>query len=136
MLLAFSQLTATYDARRDSCNILAIAAPTFLAAYIFSRQPTVVERMWTFSEYLETFALVPQYIVCYKSSRLPTPVIFYILALGGYRVLYVCNWIYKRSQWHSSYTDYTSWASGGIECLLWADFAFRLFRRQVCCCGG
>jgi ER lumen protein retaining receptor len=130
MLVGFTQFVNTYDARRDSCNILAVAAPTFVAAYVFSRQPTFVERMWTFSEYLETFALVPQYIVCYKSSKLPTPVIFYILAPGGYRVLYVMNWIYKRSQWHGMYTDYTSWISGGVECILFFDFVTRLFRQN------
>jgi hypothetical protein len=130
MLLGFYAFATSYDQRRDSCNILAVAAPTFVAAYMFSRQPTFVERMWTFSEYLETFALVPQYIVCYKSSKLPTAVIFYILALGGYRVLYVMNWIYKRSQWHSMYTDYTSWISGGVECILFFDFCTRLFRQN------
>lgn len=136
MLIAFVLFRDTYDAKGDSCNLVAILMPTAIAAYLFSREPTFVETMWTLSEYLETFALVPQYILCYKTELVGPRTALYVLAVGGYRVLYVCNWIYKRSKWHSSYTDYTSWASGGIECLLWADFAFRLFRRQVCFCGG
>lgn len=130
MLVCFQRFGNTYDARADSCNVVAIVCPTMLAAFFFSRLPEFVERMWTFSEYLETFALVPQYIVCYKSQKMPAAVIWYVLCLGGYRCLYVMNWLYKRFEWASMYTDYTSWVSGGVECLLFFDFVVRLFKRN------
>jgi len=130
MLVAFSRLWSTYDYGADSCNILAIVLPCGIAAHVMASTSGFKEEMWTFSEFIEPFALVPQYIVCYKASRVRPAAIIYVLAVGGYRVLYVMNWIYKRYKWHAAYHDYTSWAGGVLECIMWLDFVIRISQRK------
>lgn len=130
MLVAFAVLHRTYDVSADSCNLLALVVPTAVVAHMASHGLGFREEMWTFSEFLEPFALVPQYILCYRASRVRPVAVLYVLAVGGYRVLYVCNWIYKRMNWHAAYHDYTSWLGGGIECVLFFDFVWRISQRR------
>merc|ERR1719210_2809076 len=63
-------------------------------------------------------------------TRVRVASVLYVLAVGGYRFLYVCNWIYKRYKWHESYHDYTSWCGGVLECILFVDFVMRISRRR------
>jgi len=129
MLVAFTLYPTTYDVASDSCNIVAVLVPTAVAAFLMSEGSGLQEELWTWSEFLEPFALVPQYIMCYRVKSIRPVTILYTLAVGGYRVLYVCNWIYKRFKWHSAYHDYTSWIGGSVECLLFADFVLRIAKR-------
>jgi len=48
-------------------------------------------------------------------------VLFYIMALGGYRVFYAFNWMYKVAM-DPTYSDPQSWLSGIIEILFFSDF--------------
>jgi len=130
MLCCFVLFQHTYDAASDSCNLVAILVPTALAAWLTAEGSGFKEEAWTWSEFLEPFALVPQYIVCYRATSLRPVTVLYVLAVGGYRVLYVFNWIYKRSRWHTAYHDYTSWLGGAIECALFFDFVFRLVLKR------
>lgn len=130
MLLAFQRMWSTYDAMADSCNLMAILIPGAIVTHVTARKAGWVEEFWTFSEFLEPFALVPQYIVCYKASRVRPAAILYVLAVGGYRVLYAMNWIYKRYKLHAAYTDYVSWCGGALECVLWLDFVVRISQRK------
>mmetsp|Transcript_51624 Transcript_51624/g.122861 ORF Transcript_51624/g.122861 Transcript_51624/m.122861 type:complete len:300 (-) Transcript_51624:125-1024(-) len=129
MLLLFWHLHKTYDAVADSCNIVAIVVPLAITAHLTSSSSGLEEELWTFSEYLEPFALIPQYIMCHKAAVLRPETLAYVLAVGGYRALYVCNWLYKRSKLHSAYHDYTSWVGGLLECIFFADFVVRILRR-------
>lgn len=130
MLTAFFLFEKTYEADADSSNLLAILVPIFVAAYIMSEGTGLEKEMWTLSEFVEPFALVPQYIMCYRAKNIRFVTIVYVMAVGGYRVMYVCNWIYKRYTWHTAYHDYTSWMGGALECLLFIDFVLRIARRR------
>eukprot|EP00443_Scrippsiella_acuminata_P057823 CAMPEP_0115502568 /NCGR_PEP_ID=MMETSP0271-20121206/69016_1 /TAXON_ID=71861 /ORGANISM="Scrippsiella trochoidea, Strain CCMP3099" /LENGTH=264 /DNA_ID=CAMNT_0002931609 /DNA_START=182 /DNA_END=972 /DNA_ORIENTATION=+ len=130
MLYAFSHFHTTYDASTDSCNLVAIYLPTALVAYVSSAGTGFRQEMWAYSEFLEPLAMVPQYIVCYRAPRVRPAAVFYVLAVGGYRALYVCNWIYKRYKWHAAYHDYISWFGGALECILFFDFVVRISQRK------
>mmetsp|Transcript_24053 Transcript_24053/g.67552 ORF Transcript_24053/g.67552 Transcript_24053/m.67552 type:complete len:298 (+) Transcript_24053:74-967(+) len=130
MILSFTWFPHTYNANADSCNLLAILIPALVVAYLTSHGTGSLEEMWTLSEFVEPFALVPQYIVCYRWSTLRPAAVVYVLALGGYRLFYVCNWIYKRYMWHSAYVDYVSWCGGLLECVIFIDFVLRISKRQ------
>lgn len=130
MLGAFAWLHETYDFSADSCNLVAIVAPTAAFAYVTSNGTGFQKEMWTFSEFLEPLALLPQYIVCYRSIRIRPAAVLYVLCVGGYRVFYVLNWIYKRAKWHGQYHDYTSWFGGLVECVLFFDFLIRISQRR------
>lgn len=128
MITSFSWLHESYDTAADSCNVVAILVPVAIAAFFASGGSPLTEELWTFSEFLEPFALLPQYIMCYR-GRMRSISIIYILCVGGYRVLYVFNWIYKRWMWASAYHDYTSWLGGTVECLLFFDFVLRIAKK-------
>lgn len=130
MLFAFGKLKDTYDTSVDSCNLLAIYLPTALVAYLSSAGTSLQRELWAYSEFLEPLALVPQYIMCYRVATVRPVVILYVLAVGGYRLLYVCNWIYKRYKWHGQYHDYISWFGGVLESVLFFDFVFRISQRK------
>mmetsp|Transcript_87610 Transcript_87610/g.252994 ORF Transcript_87610/g.252994 Transcript_87610/m.252994 type:complete len:291 (-) Transcript_87610:96-968(-) len=130
MLAGFAQMQDTHLASADSCNILAILLPTAVLALMSSTGLGLREELWAYSEYLEPLALVPQYIMCYRAPRVRPAAVLYVLCLGGYRCLYVCNWIYKRSKWHQAYHDYISWSGGLLECILFCDFVFRISQRR------
>lgn len=130
MLLSFTSFQHSYDVNADSCNIVAILVPTFIAAFLMAEGAGLQEELWTWSEFLEPFALVPQYIMCYRAKSIRRAALYYVLCVGGYRCLYVCNWIYKRAKWHSAYHDYTSWIGGGVECVLFIDFVLRIAKRS------
>mmetsp|Transcript_17616 Transcript_17616/g.41838 ORF Transcript_17616/g.41838 Transcript_17616/m.41838 type:complete len:293 (+) Transcript_17616:83-961(+) len=130
MLWLFHKLHHTYEASADSCNLLALIVPAAVLALLSAGGDGLREEAWTFSELLEPLALIPQYIVCYRASRVRPAAVIYTLAVGGYRTLYVCNWIYKRYVWHGAYHDYTSWIGGALECIIFADFLIRISQRR------
>lgn len=130
MLCAFHRFRDTYEAAADSCNLFAILGPVAVTAFLTSSNLGWQKELWTLSEFVEPFALVPQYIMCYRAKNVRFVTIVYVMAVGGYRVLYIGNWIYKRYTWHAAYHDYTSWLGGVLECILFFDFMFRIARRR------
>lgn len=129
-VFAFNLFHHTYDVAADSCNLVAILVPTAIAAFVTASSEGLQQELWTWSEFIEPFALVPQYIVLYRAKEVRRITLLYVAAVGGYRLLYVCNWIYKRYTWHGAYHDYTSWLGGGVECVLFFDFLFRIMQRR------
>merc|ERR1719409_2186675 len=65
--------------------------------------------------------MVPQYIFCYRSGPWDWGQSLYVISLGGYRVFYAFNWIYKKIQM-PHYSDIQSWIGGIIEIIFFVDF--------------
>merc|ERR1712060_628208 len=63
------------------------------------------------------------YIFCYreKVSGRDWGTSLYVCCLGGYRVFYALNWIYKKIQM-PHYSDIQSWIGGIIEIMFFIDF--------------
>mmetsp|Transcript_100539 Transcript_100539/g.181469 ORF Transcript_100539/g.181469 Transcript_100539/m.181469 type:complete len:322 (+) Transcript_100539:57-1022(+) len=118
----FIKLESTYERQKDTCSLAVILLPCCTAAVLLSSEYSVIEMLWTFSQFCEGFAMVPQYIFCYrdKSAR-DIGVSMYVLSLGSYRVFYAANWIYKKVQM-PHYSDMQSWTGGVIEILFFADY--------------
>ena len=53
------------------------------------------EACWAFSEYLEAVAIFPQIWVMHKNKSAENITAWYLISLGAYRALYVCNWVYR-----------------------------------------
>merc|ERR1719401_2426062 len=71
---------------------------------------------------IEGFAMVPQYIFCYREKgQRDWGADLYVISLGSYRVFYAINWIYKKIQM-PNYSDFQSWLGGIIEIMLFVDF--------------
>jgi len=122
VLVLFHQLDATYERRLDTCRLGVIIAPCAFVAVLLTNEYSILEILWTFSEFIEGFAMVPQYIFCYR-ERLAKDwgSSLFVISLGGYRVFYALNWIYKKIQM-PHYSDIQSWIGGIIEILFFIDF--------------
>jgi len=118
------------DSAADSCSLCAIILGVGVLADVSTIGSSLRSQLWTFSEFLEPLALVPQYIVCYKAKELRPAVGAYIAAVGGYRVLYIGNWVLKRYCWHGAYSDYSSWLSGLMETVFFFDFMVSVARQR------
>lgn len=85
--------------------------------------------LWTFSEILESVCVVPQLLLL-RQTTVPTVIdSFYLVTLGGYRLLYVLNWIYRAAT-EDPYSDPTSWVWGSLQTALIADFVWVYYTRQ------
>jgi len=127
VLLIFWKLHHTYERQKDTCSLAVILVPCFTASILLSNEISFMEMLWTFSQFLEGFAMVPQYIFCYR-DRLARDVgvSLYVMSLGGYRVFYAANWIYKKIQM-PHYSDIQSWIGGVIEICFFTDYILSRF---------
>merc|ERR1719401_3411315 len=122
VLVLFYKFDATYERRHDTCNLTVVLVPCAIAALLLTSQYSMLEVLWTFSEFVEGFAMVPQYIFCYREQRgKDWGTSLYVISLGGYRVFYAFNWIYKKIQM-PHYSDVQSWIGGIIEIIFFIDF--------------
>lgn len=122
VLLVFLKCDSSYEKSKDTCSLLVIFLPCTTAATLLANEHTVLEICWTFSQFLAGFAMVPQYIFCYRDRGAKDwGVSFYVLSLGGYRVFYALNWIYKKVMM-PQYYDIHSWIGGALEIIFFIDF--------------
>jgi ER lumen protein retaining receptor len=130
IVLTMRRWAASIETNKDTCSYLGVLVPCVVAAMISilttSQAKTVTLFFWNFSEFLEGFAMLPQYIFSYRQDvenrRSDKGVFVFILLVGSYRVFYAVNWIYKKIMLGSAYTDSVSWIGGIIEILLFVDF--------------
>lgn len=127
-LFAFYAWYETYEIHKDTCHIVAIILGCFVAAVIISPTFTALEVFWSFSQFLEGFALVPQYIFCYRDpdTKDRSRQIF-VMSIGLYRVFYALNWIYKKAN-VPAYNDIQSWIGGIFEILFFVDYCMSQFK--------
>lgn len=122
ILACFFALDQTYQRVHDTCNLSVIVLPCITAALLLTNEYSILEILWTFSEFVEGFAMVPQYIFCYREKgQKDWGAGLYVISLGSYRVFYALNWIYKKFQM-PHYSDLQSWIGGVIEILFFIDF--------------
>lgn len=122
ILACFYVMDQSYQRVNDTCNLSVILLPCITAALLLTNEYSILEILWTFSEFVEGFAMVPQYIFCYREKGARDwGAGFYVICLGSYRVFYALNWIYKKYQM-PHYSDMQSWIGGVIEILFWIDF--------------
>jgi len=122
ILACFFALDKTYQRCNDTCNISVIIVPCITAALLLTNEYSALEILWTFSEFIEGFAMVPQYIFCYREKGARDwGAGLYVMTLGSYRVFYALNWIYKKIQM-PHYSDMQSWIGGIIEIIFFFDF--------------
>jgi len=126
VLYVFWQLDKTYERQKDTCSLAVIFGPCCMASVLLANEYSVLELLWAFSQFLEGFAMVPQYIFCYRDrGAKDLGVTLYVICLGGYRVFYAANWIYKKVQM-PQYSDIQSWTGGIIEISFFCDYVLSM----------
>lgn len=127
VLAIFQKYQNTYERQKDTCSLAVIFVPCFTASILLANEISALEMLWTFSQFLEGFAMVPQYIFCYRDRMAKDVLVsIYVMSLGGYRVFYAANWIYKKVQM-PHYSDIQSWIGGVIEITFFSDYLLSRF---------
>lgn len=123
-----------YEEHKDTCNIYFLLVPCFLIALITTAETSFTEVMWTWSQYLEAAAMIPQYVFIYRHNKKEirnervTGVDVYIFMLGGYRGCYAMNWLYKELV---GYTVLSQSVFGGLlQITLFVDFLSYLVTKK------
>ena len=86
--------------------------------------------LWTFSEILESVAVLPQLLLL-RQTTVPTVIdSYYLICLGSYRALYILNWITRAADPNERHFDPISVIFGVIQTALYIDFAWVYWTRQ------
>lgn len=117
----------SYDHAHDSflhwqyavapCAVLAVIS-SFIQGFDF------MELFWLFSIYLEALAIVPQLITLQRYREVENLTGHYVFFLGGYRALYILNWVYR--SYHEAYYkhNWIVYCCGIVQTLLYVDFFY------------
>ncbi|RKO97508.1 hypothetical protein CXG81DRAFT_20445 [Caulochytrium protostelioides] len=122
-------LNATWDREADRFPILYLIVPAAVLSLLFHYDWSLFELLWTFSEYLEAGAILPQLLLLQRTGEASTLTSHYIMALGAYRGFYIINWIYRFVV--EGHFDPISAISGIIQTGLYADFFYIYFKKVV-----
>ncbi|KAJ2065371.1 endoplasmic reticulum retention protein [Coemansia aciculifera] len=128
VFLMMSPLKPTYDKALDTLRIEYLVAGAAAFALLFPHKYTVLEVLWSFSIYLEAVAIMPQLLQMTRTGEADNITSHYVFALGGYRALYIVNWIY-RYYTEDNYSDYIAWVAGVVQTVLYGDFFYIYFTR-------
>ena len=116
-------VSQTYDAAQDTFRVMSLACPCMFLALIINHDFSVTEVLWTFSIYLEAVAILPQLVLLQRTKNVDTLTGNYVFLLGGYRTLYLFNWIY-RILTEPGYRQWIVWISGTIQSAIYCDFFY------------
>ncbi|KAF9196271.1 endoplasmic reticulum retention protein [Haplosporangium sp. Z 27] len=120
---------ATNDPRLDTFQVQYIVAGAAVLSLIANYAFTFQEVFWTFSVYLEAVAILPQLFMLTKTGEAEVITTHYLFALGGYRALYLVNWIYR--YYTEQYVDWIVWVAGTVQTGLYCDFFYIYFTKVL-----
>lgn len=116
---------ATYDRENDTFRIRYLVVPCVILAVLLHGKPrinVVVELMWTFSQYLEAVAILPQIFLLEYTERYDALTSHYLFCLGAYRVVYMLHWYLQYAG--KGKVKWISVVSGLVQSLLYVDFFY------------
>jgi len=113
----------TYDKEQDTFRVIFLIMPCLILALVINHDFTIPEILWTFSIYLEAVAILPQLVLLQRTKNVDTLTGNYVFLLGGYRALYLLNWIYRFFT-ESGYRQWIVWCSGVVQTAIYCDFFY------------
>ncbi|CDF40477.1 ER lumen protein retaining receptor [Chondrus crispus] len=113
----------TYDKVHDTFRIQYLIAAAAVLALIFHLRLTVFEILWAFSVFLESVAILPQLFLLQETGEVENITSHYIFCLGGYRTLYIFNWVWRYFTEHRR-NQWLAWGCGTVQTLIYADFFY------------
>lgn len=120
---------ATYDTDNDTFPLYILIVPSVIMGLIFTDDYTIFELLWTFSIFLESVAIMPQLFLLIKKGGAEAITSHYVFLLGGYRVLYILNWVFR--YFSEGYSPYNAWLAGLIQTVLYADFFYMYIKKVM-----
>merc|ERR1712216_608509 len=120
-------VSQTYDREQDTFRVVFLVGPSMLLAMLINHEFSFTEVLWTFSIYLEAVAILPQLVLLQRAKNVDTLTGNYVFALGGYRALYLVNWVY-RYMTEPGYKQWIVWVSGAVQTAIYCDFFYYYLR--------
>jgi len=125
---------ASYDHKNDTFRVRYLVIPCIVLSLLF--HPGVahsrwepLEILWSFSEFLEAVAILPQLFLLQRTGVAETLTSHYLFALGGYRFCYILNWIYRYTV--EGKVNVISWICGSIQTVLYGDFFYHYLTKVI-----
>ncbi|KAJ6837263.1 ER lumen protein-retaining receptor [Iris pallida] len=118
----------SYDKDLDTFRHYVLILCCLILALATNELFNIMEITWTFSQFLEAFAILPQLVLLQRTNNTHILTWQYVLLLGIYRPLYIANWIYKYftnpffMSWLSSL--WKSYVSGVIQTVIYGVFCY------------
>lgn len=129
-LMKFKQpICSTYRSETDDrFPVMYLIGPCAVLALIFIDFYEFAEYLWTFSIYLEAVAILPQLMYVHEYAKndggfVENLTSHYVFLLGGYRFMYLINWIY-RVMTEVGYRHWLVWIAGLVQTFIYCDFFF------------
>jgi ER lumen protein retaining receptor len=119
----------TWDPNTDSFPLVYVLVPCAILSLLINAEFQFMEILWAFSIYLEAVALLPQLFLLSKTGEAETITAHYVAALGGYRALYLLNWLYRYFAEH--HVDWIAIMAGLVQTGLYADFLYVYVTRSL-----
>ena len=118
----------TYDEKIDSFPVSYLIVPCAVLALVWHEAFTITEILWAFSLFLEAVAIVPQIFVVHALAKESNGFVEsltsnYVFSLGGYRALYLLNWIYKYAM-GDHHSNWIVWIPGVVQTAIYCDFFY------------
>lgn len=140
LVLSIFWLRDTWEKRKDSCSLPVLCLLSILLGtvnfFVDGQVPgSSLERFlqyfWIVSHYLQGFAMLPQFIFCYRDPENKDSLLTaYVVVLGTYRFFYALNWI-ERKYTHNFF--YISGPMGLVILTVFlADFIAYKVKKKSC----
>eukprot|EP00871_Galdieria_phlegrea_P000070 jgi/Galph1/1063/GphlegSOOS_G5881.1 len=114
----------TYDRSHDTFRTQFLIGGAAVLAFIFPQKYTLLEILWSFSQYLEAVAILPQLLLLQRTGEVENLTSHYIFCLGAYRAFYVLNWIWRFFTDSTYRGQYVTWTAGLLQTALYGDFFY------------
>eukprot|EP00163_Fabomonas_tropica_P033706 TRINITY_DN8991_c0_g1_i1.p1 TRINITY_DN8991_c0_g1~~TRINITY_DN8991_c0_g1_i1.p1 ORF type:complete len:226 (-),score=51.25 TRINITY_DN8991_c0_g1_i1:104-781(-) len=104
-----------------------ILGPAFVVALLINQGYSLFEIMWAWSIYIEAVAILPQLFLLQRGGEVEVFTSHYIFCLGGYRGMYLLNWIWRYFT-EDHYQQRIVWIAGLIQTGIYCDFFYYYFK--------
>lgn len=134
-IIIFMWALGSREDDRDTLPLSVVLVPTLILTMVFGvyslqENGLIVEFLWIFSNYLESIAMLPQYIYCYRDTDNTCPLVsMYVLTMGGYRMVFGLSWAYQYVVM-PYYLDTSSLISGILGIVFFCDYLLYKFAKR------
>jgi ER lumen protein retaining receptor len=129
LYLMWFKYKSTWDPALDTFRVEFLVPPCILLALVWNYERSVKEVLWAFSIYLEAVAVLPQLFQLTRTGEAESITVHYMFALGGYRALYLVNWIWR--YFREGHIDPIVWVAGLVQTAIYSDFLYVYVTKYV-----
>jgi ER lumen protein retaining receptor len=119
--LVLAKYNRTYTADDDRFRVPLILIPCVVLGFFTRAFAGFGETLWTISLWIEAVSVLPQLFLLTAQGRVELFSLRYLTALGGYRLMYFFNWVWRYLR-HGYKTPWVVVVTGLAQTGMYADF--------------